>query len=424
MFRQSRAAKVRALHEFVMEARASEEKGKVRVPTKHFSTIDVERLKTQLEWGQLAAWRQELALSLKGFSDVAFELVSAPAAVYEEWRAESYPRDVAQVDAWAAQQLVATLDASSQRVKWVLRSLRKQPTSVRTSVVRTMLAVREAIRRNPESEERAKEAFEKRTFFRLGDEEEKTMVGASTLRDEYEALPEEARLSRNGLLRAFLRHMPASMVRLRDDWRAQLMQCEVTGRPLPWSYDELSLLLAQHLGRGGSGAPEANAALTGKPWKPQGGGGASRAGVLCDNCGKQGHIAKECRKHCPTCKEKSCPGSRGEPCIVHSTKPITTFKGAVGRVIPQFILQKLQQAQAKWMRQEASRGGVHAAEELGPDLDQWGADDEDVRLEVSVAQERRLEVDPGVAAAAQRDVLERVLLGEATAAMAGAGDSE
>ena len=291
--------------------------------------------------------------------------------------------------------------------------------------MRTMAAVMVAIKRNPESEERAKAEFEGRTFFRQGDEEERTMVGASALRDEYEALPEEARLARHGLFRAFLRHMPAGAVRLRDDWRARLIESEVTGAALPWTYDQLSMLLAQHLAQsvGAALAHDAEVSYAGRA--P--GVGRDTKEMVCDNCGQKGHMAKYCKRSCSTCKEKSCPGARGARCIVHSHRPVTALKGAGGRSVPPFVLKIVQDAQAKWMSKNPAK--VHAAEAgeapllLCCDQDQWGTE-EDMNLEACAAQAYEPESNAERAAASQRDILERVLLGEATAAMADAGDAQ
>ena len=412
------AARAEALRDALADARAGEEKGRIRVPSKHFSSIDVGRLKTQLEWSQLAAWRQELSLCLKGYSDAAFELLATPVEAYEAYRAVEYPRDVAQVDTWAAQQLVATLDVDSQRAKWVLRSLRAQPTGVRTSVVRTMAAVLTAIKRNPESEERAKAEFEGRTFFRQGDEEERTMVGASALRDEYEALPEEARLARHGLFRAFLRHMPEGAVRLRDDWRARLVESEVTGVALPWTYDQLSMLLAQYLQSTGSALAH-NAEVSYAGGAPA--GGRSSRELVCDNCGQKGHMAKFCKRSCSECKEKSCPGARGARCVVRSHRPVTVLKGASGKDVPPFVLKIIQSAQAKWLSKNPSR--AHAAEAGEPPQllcseDQWG-DEEEMTPEACAAQAYEQEFNAERAADNQRDILERVLMAGAVKPAAG-----
>ena len=143
--------------------------------------------------------------------------------------------------------------------------------------------------------------------------------------------------------------------------------------------------------------------------------------MVCDGCGKKGHLAKFCKESCKECKEKSCPGVRGERCVVHNRKPLTVLKGAGGRDVPSFVLRILQEAQARWLKQGSSK--VHAAEVDFYAYDQWG-EEEEQDPEVSVAQEGGRQPDPEVAATAQRDVLERVLLGEATAAMARAGDAQ
>ena len=395
-----------------MEA-ARNDKGRIRVPEKQFTARDVDRLKTQLEWGQLDFWKRELLTTLRSFSPVARALASLSVAEHEELRRRGVEAEVWEVDAWAAKQTISTFDVDNPRVKWVLRYLSMEEEGVRDSVVRTLEAVRVAIRRNPAARRKAKSEFDEKKYFRAGDREEVSMEAAYLLRADFEALPEEYRTLEHGLFRELFEHAPSQISRLVEDWRDKLHECEERGVELPWTYEQMARLFSQKLAAQGGALVMAGELARGGP--PRSGGGDR----ICDNCGKEGHIARRCQAKCSACGEKSCPGTRGLKCIAHSMRPITTVQGATGRAVPSFCLQRLKDAQEKWKRGQRSANAAEAGR-LGEEDDyenQWGDEEESIK-EVGVADHQ---LSGTSVCAAQAGEQQRELLDQLLSGLAGGG---
>ena len=341
---------------------------------KNFSTADLERLKTQLRPGQVHDWIKEVTSNFISYSLVAHEMASIYPADLAE-RGELTLRERA-VNQWAARQALNTLDQASDYVANLMTKVRNDAPAARSCIVTLFRLASKATELNAEGGRRAKADFDGRKFFKVGESHEKLLRSAAELRNEFMALPAEYRCGSNPLIRALLSHMPSLVSDQRKRWEDELLEAEHLGSPLKWSFTQLAGLFAQQMvcnasrgdarevnfaGRGGgrgSGAGKGGGKGGGRGGYGGGGrgGGNPSSDGKCRNCGQAGCYSRTCQKSCATCGNKSCRGTRGERCQVHSSTPITSPTNALGYPLPQHVTDKLVKAQREWL-DKAGRGG-------------------------------------------------------------------
>ena len=177
-------------------------------------------------------------------------------------------------------------------------------------------------------------------------------------------LPATARGGERELLRALLKKFPQEIKKKAKKYKEEMCRAEVTKSKYPWSYEELTALLASHIAAARPTA-EANAIDYGR----HSGGGD---GVLfttkfrgCLHCGLEGHGTRECTEPpCGYCGLRFCWGARkkggaeARKCLVKRLVEGGSIGdsdlGYNGRPMPSQLVEQMKD-KAKKMR--AARGG-------------------------------------------------------------------
>ena len=263
------------------------------------------------------------------------------------------------LDAWTATQLVNCFKMSSLRVANIKRRIRDECPEVRTSGRRMLRFIEATVTEGDYGEAGMKRVadYNETSFFEMTSDTDKNEHAAAELLTSFRAQPADVRSSRNAELRALIRKLPAALATEAKDLERKLLKKEALGKPVPWSYNELSILAAQyiafevrHNGGGGGGgggtiaAGEEASAGERPPSKP--------TADKCFNCNKPGHSADECRKVCAKCSIKGCPGGRGETCVVEKKDFPSKVKNFSPRgCVPDRVYRALKEAH------EAKHGG-------------------------------------------------------------------
>ena len=251
--------------------------------------------------------------------------------------------------------------------------LRHEQKEARFSVALLFSAVRRTRQMNPEAGRLAYEEFRAKSFFTLGASVERSASAAATLREEFLALPTEYTSGPNAIIRALLDHLPAALETQRLFWQDRLFESECTATPLPWTYPQLSRLVAQSIlvGCKRSGPSVSSAFGRGQhgagPRQRPTDKGRERGGgeMYCWNCGSAQHRAKECTQKCRSCGLSFCSAVRGGPCPVIGTSDLRSVRNAKGGPLPDFLVKRLEDRRAA-----ISKGfKVSSAEVTGIDLE-------------------------------------------------------
>ena len=320
-----------------------------RVP-KDLSKADLERLKSRLRPHEVAAWIDDVSLTLVAYHPPAAKFVLRSAEEARRARAEGETEADRTTDLWAARNALNALDHASDYVVALVDDMRHERKEARFSVALFFAAVRQSARMNPEAGRLASEAFKVKTFFAQGASLEQSMASAASLREEFLALPSEYTGAKNAIFRALLDHLPPALDSQRQFWQDRLFDAECTGAPLPWTFPQLSRLVAQAvLVSKDRQSPLSVSAAFGRgrqaPDRDRGAG--VRGGELhCWNCGSDRHLSRQCTKQCSTCGLRVCPGVRGEPCPVKGDGDLRLVKNAKGGVLPDHIVQRLKDRRA------------------------------------------------------------------------------
>ncbi|KAL1519245.1 hypothetical protein AB1Y20_003504 [Prymnesium parvum] len=84
--------------------------------------------------------------------------------------------------------------------------------------------------------------------------------------------------------------------------------------------------------------------------------------MKCPCCGQQGHRPRDCPTTCKECKQRSCPGNYGSPCVVVSSQFPTSILNAAGKPVPPNIKTILQKAHEKKGGQSSTKRTVNTLE--------------------------------------------------------------
>ena len=282
------------------------------VTPKDFSKADLERLKTKLRPHEVQAWVEDVKLTLQAYHPASLDVVERSAAQAVEARLAGEEAEAKCIDLWAARNAINSLDHASDFVRRLMDKVRHERKEARSCVALLFKAVQETLAMGPEEGRMAWEKFKSKSFFTMGASMEQTECAAARFREEFLAMPQQYTCAPNAIFRSLLDHLPAQLTTQRLFWQDRLFESESTEAPLPWSFSQLSRLVAQTVMVGNDRATPmtVHAAWSGKGGATggykshqdqkfkQGSAQSGKQDMYCWNCGSSGHMARLCKERC------------------------------------------------------------------------------------------------------------------------------
>lgn len=207
-----------------------------------------------------------------------------------------------------------------------------------------------------EYEER-EEKLSGNNYFQLGMTALEAAQASAKFRRDWSSTSAARGGQKNDLISRLINQFPAEMKLEATMYRTKLNESEITGVPLPWTFEQLSGILAAGLRKYSKPKPTEVAA-------------AEMPAKSCLACGKLGHIASFCPTVCETegCRQRACPGNYGGKCVVTDAAPIPAIvKNAKGWPLPGDLRCRLVAAHEKYHAKGASLKETFNVEAGDPD---------------------------------------------------------
>jgi hypothetical protein len=320
-----------------------------------FSSKEIEALRTSLEPDHLTGWyamflervgtKSKDAQALLGLSQ------SELAATLHD---PEFGRYWSEVDSELSTLLVSVIDGATPHAKVFYSTVSFVPGALSSGNAIARIMMSSTVPQTSSEYQEREDRLSKNSYFKMGMPALEAAQASMKLRNEWSSTSAARCGLHNDLLSRLINSFPPSLSTEATMYRTKLNECEITGTPPPWTYEQLSGVLAVALRK----VPEVKeVAATEQPLvlRP----------AKCPCCGLPGHPASLCPTSCSTCGERSCPGNHGEKCVVGDPAPVpAVVQNAKGWPMPSEVRTRLVRAHEKF--HSAKKEISHA--EIDPEI--------------------------------------------------------
>lgn len=240
------------------------------------------------------------------------------------------------VDTSLASLLLCLMKKESTHAQNFLATLSNNPTSLTSGYNIARLLVNTTTPQTSAELQEARRRIDTGIYFKIGMAREQTEAAAHQLRRDWLNTPAAQAPGTHDLIYCLIKKFPSSLSNEANLYETRLSECQVVGTPPPWTFEQLTAILAVALRREprDGGVPQVNAAEASA-------GGRPTSRMQCFACGKFGHPTVLCTTKCSKCGQRSCPGNYGDPCVIHEPIFPETVLNAAGAKVPQAIRDRL-----------------------------------------------------------------------------------